>query len=68
MSYLTLDELKKIRGSLDALLRKCTTNGLYDSTKYSISLIDREIKLKTMNPVKDDERTEEGDSRKTEER
>jgi hypothetical protein len=68
VSYLTLDELKKIRGSLDALLRKCKTDGLYDSTKYSISLIDREIKLKTMNPVKSDERDKEGDIRETKER
>ena len=68
MSFLALDELRKIRSSLDASLRNCKTVGLYDSLKYSISLLDREIRLKTMNPVKDDERTEEGDSRKTKER
>lgn len=66
MSYLTLDELRKVRSSLDASLRNCKTVGLYQSLQYSISLLDREIKLKTMNPVKSDERSSEGNTQESE--
>lgn len=68
MCYMTLDELQKIRGLLECLRIKCKTDPLYRNTVAGIAIIDREIKLKTMNPVKSDERSEEGNSKQTEER
>lgn len=43
---MTEQELKKIKGCLEALLRKCKTGGLYIPTQEALGVINRELRLK----------------------
>ena len=64
--YMTLDELRKVKGLLECLKLKCKTDPLYTNTVAGIAIIDREIRLMTLNPVKGHERDTEGDTREHE--
>lgn len=66
--YMTLDELRKVKGLLECLKLKCKTDPLYTNTVAGIAIIDREIRLMTLNPVKSDERNTEGHTRENEKR